>query len=199
MIILLVNPETYKKIQGTENKIGENDIFQVFIKTNNPYQIDEEIANLEGASGINYSANDEIGTEYKIESIVVYTFVILIVLFSCINIFNTVYSSIILRKREFSILKSIGMSNKQINKMLFFEVIFYGFNGIIFGLLASLAILYIVYTVLIETEIYSFYIPIKNMILCVIVSYIIILASVIYAKSKINKNNIIDDVWNENI
>ena len=94
-------------------------------------------------------------------------------------------------------LKSIGMSNKQINKMLFLEMIFYGLDAIIYGILISLIILYVMYIALVEIDIYAFYIPIGNMLLCIAIAYTVIFLSFLCAKRKIKKQNIIDEVRNE--
>ena len=80
----------------------------------------------------------------------------LISVFSVINIFSTITSSILLKKREIAELKSLGMSNKQINKMLFLEGIFYGLNAIIYGVIISLIILYLMYLFMENTKLYLF-------------------------------------------
>ncbi len=201
-VILIVNPETYKKIASAENTdaVYDEEIKGIYIDSDNPEKIDEEIRDIEGASGTNFNKfYEESYSIDLIEKIVIYTFIILIALFSCINICNTIFSSIILRKKEFAMLKSIGMDNRQINKMLFLEMVFYGLDAIIYGILISLVILYIMYIALIETIMYNFYIPIENMILCIVISYIVIFLSIVFAKRRINNQNIIDDVRNEAI
>lgn len=198
----IVSPETLKKITNAENTdiVHSEEWMSIYIDSNDPYKIDKEIEGIEGVSGTNY---EEISKEIQnidlIEKIVIYTFIILIALFSCLNIFNTIFSSIILRKKEFAMLKSIGMSNKQINKMLFLEMIFYGLDAIIYGILISLLILYVMYIALVEIEIYAFYVPIGNMILCIISAYLVIFLATVFAKRKIKKQNIIDVVRNDAI
>lgn len=200
-MVMIVNPNLYKKMTSAENT-GlvplENEKINIYISTDNPTQIDKEIEGIEGVSGTNRKGIfKEMQNSNVIEEIVIYTFIILIALFSCLNIFNTIFSNIILRKKEIAMLKSIGMSNKQINKMLFLEIIFYGLDAIIYGILISLIILYVIYIALIETEIYAFYIPIDNMLLCIAIAYTVIFLSFLCAKGKIRKQNIIDEVRNE--
>lgn len=61
---------------------------------------------------------------------------VFIILFSFINLINTVITSVLSRKREMAVLQSIGMSRKQINKMLIFENIYLALpNCIISGIL----------------------------------------------------------------
>ena len=201
-MILIINPETYKKIATANNTdivYSDNTVFPIYIDSDNPNKIDEELENLEEIDGTNYDRmNSGLEKNNLIEKIVIYIFLILIILFSCLNIYNIIYSSIILRKKELAMLKSIGMSNKQINKMLFFEGIFYGGYGIFYGIIISLIILYVMYNLFIETSLYDFYIPIVNIILCVVITYAIIFLSITYGKIKVTDKNIIDIIKNEN-
>lgn len=61
-----------------------------------------------------------------------------------LNFINAMLTSIISRRREFAMLQSIGMTNKQLNKMLILEGLFYALvtivTSIIFGSLVSLII-----------------------------------------------------------
>ena len=96
-------------------------------------------------------------------------------------------------------LKSMGMSNKGISKMFTLEGIFYGLDSIIYGVLISLVILYIMYMVMIETNIYMFKIPWLNIGISALVMYVVIFMAMSFAKRKIKKQNIIDEIRNENI
>lgn len=63
----------------------------------------------------------------------VYCFIIVITIISIVNILNTISTNIIIRKREFSILKAIGMTEKQLNKSVILEGTLYGIISGIFG------------------------------------------------------------------
>ena len=51
----------------------------------------------------------------------IYGISIFIILFSIFNLINTVISSIVSRKKELSMLESIGMEERQVRNMLFWE------------------------------------------------------------------------------
>ena len=53
----------------------------------------------------------------------IYGISILLILFSIFNLINTVISGFATRKREFSVLESLGMEQQQLRKMLFCESI----------------------------------------------------------------------------
>lgn len=70
---------------------------------------------------------------------------VFIVLFSFINLINTVITSITSRKKEIAVLQSIGMSKKQVNKMLIFENIYLALpNCIISGILGPILSLVVI-------------------------------------------------------
>ncbi len=62
-----------------------------------------------------------------------------------LNFINAMLTSIISRRREFAMLQSIGMTNKQLNKMLILEGVFYALASVISSIiLASIVSLTIV-------------------------------------------------------
>jgi len=65
-----------------------------------------------------------------------------------LNFINAILTSIISRRREFAMLQSIGMTNKQLNKMLILEGVFYALGSIVTSIiLGSIASLTIVKTI----------------------------------------------------
>ena len=93
------------------------------------------------------------------------------------------------------------MSNYQINKVLFLEGIFYGLDALVFGIIISLVLLYIMYMLMIDTQLYIFKIPYMNMLIIFSTIYIIIFYSIILAKRKLDKENssIVKEIQNENV
>ncbi len=63
--------------------------------------------------------------EIKVLKVLLYSFIAMAAVICIINIFNAISASVHLRKREFATLKSIGMSNGKISKMLLLEATFY--------------------------------------------------------------------------
>ena len=66
-----------------------------------------------------------------------YGFIVLISLIAAANVFNTISTNISLRRREFAMLKSVGMTQKGFNKMLNFECLLYGSRALLYGLPVS--------------------------------------------------------------
>ncbi len=90
----------------------------IYIDTDDPFEMDTLIKNFNeknGATGISgYNAFEHRVSEENqqtITKIIAYSFVGFISLVTVVNIFNTIYSSILLRKKDFAVLKS--MRNEQ--------------------------------------------------------------------------------------
>ena len=65
------------------------------------------------------------------------SFVIAII--GILNFVNTMFTSVITRKREFAMMQSIGLTNNQLRKMLLYEGLYYvGFTAIISFVIGSL-------------------------------------------------------------
>ena len=75
--------------------------------------------------------------------LLLYGFLILVILMSVVNIFTTITINILLRSRELAILKSVGMSDKQFDKMLRGENYIACLRSIIFGIVVSLILLFL--------------------------------------------------------
>jgi len=105
----------------------------------------------------------------------------------------------ILRRRQIAMLKSMGISNRQINKLFILEGIFYGLDSLIYGTVIGLIILYIIYLAKVKINVYAFEIPWKNLAICFVTMYATIFISILSTKRKMKYFNIIDEIKKENI
>ncbi len=128
-----------------------------------------------------------------------YGFVILISLISVANVFNTISTNISLRRREFAMLKSVGMTKKDFNKMMNFECLIYGIKALALGLPVSFAVTYIIYSAITQGFGTEFYLPLKAVAIAVISVFLVVFVTMLYAMRKIKKDNPIDALKNENL
>ena len=134
-----------------------------------------------------------------IVKIFLYGFIAIITLIGVTNIFNTITSNMELRQKEFATLKSIGMTKKEFNRMINLETIFYSTKSLIYGIALGLVgtfALYKAFSVKIEK---GMYIPINPIIISIIAVFILVFMIMRYSMSKINKQNTIETIRNENI
>jgi len=161
----------------------------------------EEIDDIKFVYAINLAtANLFTKIQNFIMKLIVYTFIGLITLVSMTNIFNTVSTSVILRKREFAMLRAVGMTPQSFNKMINFESIFYGIKSLIWGLPISYIILRYMYTLLkMHIPVISFFIDITSLLIVIISVFLIVFVTMFYSSSKIKRENIVDVLKQENI
>lgn len=92
--------------------------------------VEEEIKNItDNDEYLSYGTLEDSIETYKksmaITSVLIYSLVIIIGVIGFMNLINTMITSIITRKRELGILQAIGLSDKQLVKMLQIEGLFY--------------------------------------------------------------------------
>ena len=131
--------------------------------------------------------------------ILMYGFIALVTLIGVTSVFNTINTCIALRRREFSVLRSIGLTKKGFNKILYFESLFFGLKSLLYALPVSLFVVYLIYMSMADVVSNGFMIPWTSIIIAVISVFIIILLSMLYSSSKIKKDNILEQIIDENI
>ena len=131
--------------------------------------------------------------------IFLYGFIIITALIGTTNIFNTITTNMALRNREFAILKSIGMTNKEFRKMINYESFIYGLKALIFGLPVGIALSYLIYTVTSDVYTTAYQLPIIPIVISIIFVFAIIFVTMRYAVKKTKNQNIIETIRKENI
>lgn len=126
-------------------------------------------------------------------------FIILISLIAVANVFNTISTNIHLRRREFAMLKSMGMTTKGFNKMMIYESLLYGIKSIFYGVPVAIGITYLIYRVLGRGVDFKFFIPWGSAVVAVLSVFIVVFATSFYAMRSIKKDNPIDALKNENL
>lgn len=199
---LIVNQRIFDAIMSDIEY--ESDYYFVNIKVDNYENIDKIGAELNKMSGAYYN---NIKENTKMESnlilavkILMYGFISLVTLIGVTSVFNTISTSIALRKKEFAILRSIGLTKNGFNKMLFFESLFFGLKSLIFALPVSFIIILLIHMSLSDMlSISSLIIPWSSIIIAIVMVFVIILITMMYSANKIKKHNIIEQIREENI
>lgn len=133
-----------------------------------------------------------------IMQVFLYGFITLMALISVANIFNTVSTSIDLRRKEFAMLKSVGVTPKGFNRMLRFESLFYGLKALVFGLPLGLLCSYLMQQILVSGSFDIAFYPDWRIYLGVILAvFLIVGMSMWYATSKVKKDTIVETLKTE--
>ena len=128
-----------------------------------------------------------------------YGFIVLISLIAAANVFNTISTNISLRRREFAMLKSVGMSNRGFNRMMNYECLLYGTRALLWGLPVSCMVTYLIYRVISTGFDQAFRLPWAALGIAVLSVFAVVFATMMYAMRKMKRDNPIDALKNENL
>ncbi len=191
---LVVNLDYYKDMDFI--------ISYTSIQSNNTEALREEIKKLD-IQYLYFTDYEDIVKEEKAMSLIIkiflYGFITVITLIGVTNIFNTITSNMELRQKEFAMLKSIGMTKKEFNRMINLETIFYSTKSLIYGIVLGLIGTFTVYKAFSIKIEKGMYIPINPIIISIIAVFILVYIIMKYSMAKINKQNTIETIRNENI
>ena len=126
-------------------------------------------------------------------------FITLISLIAAANVFNTISTNISLRRREFATLKSVGMERKGFNRMMRFECLLYGCKALAWGLPVSVGVTFLIHLAVNNAFQTTFRLPWTAMAVAVGSVFLVVGATMLYAMGKLNKENIVETLRNENI
>ena len=196
---LIVNKKLYDSISDSSTHYTQFNII-----SDNTNNIDKLTKDLDKYSNVNYTnikeAMKQTNNLILVVKILMYGFISLVTLIGVTSVFNTISTSMALRKREFAVLRSIGLTNRGFNKILFFESLFFGMKSLIFAIPVSIGITVLIHYALADmVSISTIIIPWKYIIISIVSVFVIVLLTMMYSTSKIKKHNIIEQIREENI
>lgn len=196
---LIVNKKLYDNISDSGTHYTQFNII-----SDNTDNIDKLTKELDKYDNVNYTnvkeSMKQANNMILVVKILMYGFIGLITLIGVTSVFNTISTSMALRKREFAVLRSIGLTRKGFNKILFFESLFFGLKSLIYAIPVSLGVTIIIHYALADMmSINSIVIPWKAIIISIVSVFVIVLLTMMYSTSKIKKHNIIEQIREENI
>ena len=189
------------------NKTGY-ETASLYTQSNDAYKLDEEVEQYKNENNITNANLNTFNMEKSVKaenavvlvvSIFLYGFIGVITLIGITNIFNTITTNMNLRKKEFAMLKSIGMTKKEFNRMIRLESIFYGVKSLIIGIPIGLVLSYGMYNMFRNSMEMEYVLPYKAISVAIIFVAVVIGIIMKYSMSKINKQNIIETIRNDNI
>lgn len=126
-------------------------------------------------------------------------FIVLMSLISAANIFNTISTNVSLRRREFAMLRSVGMSPKEFSRMMAYECLQYGVRGLALSIPVSLLVSTLIYRSTDAVTAGTLRMPWVALGIAVVSVFLIVGASMVYASRKVQKENVIDALKCENL
>ena len=191
---LIISDEMFDKISKTNN-------LDIYYKASNADKLQDELDSYLNGESYNIDNKEEnvriMNNLFTLIAIFLYGFIIVISLIGITNIFNTITTNMELRKQEFAMLKSIGMTSKEFKRMIRLESLFMGIKSLLFGILIGIILSYLIY--LSSDSDIPYKLPIVAIIISILVVFILISLIMKYSLNKINKQNTIETIRNENI
>ena len=123
-----------------------------------------------------------------------YGFIILVSLICVCNVFNTISTNIALRRRDFGMLRSVGMQERQLRRMLGLECARYGVRSLLWGLPIGVGAGYGIYRLLDLGSGFPYRFPWLPVSAAVAAVFVIVFITMFYAVSKLRKDNPIEAI-----
>lgn len=178
----------------------------LYIDAEDPDKVQDEIEKIYGDYSDSFYVNNIEESKRMMESfytllaIFLYGFIIVIALIGVTNIFNTITTNMNLRRREFATLKSVGMTRAEFNRMIRLESFFYGTKSLLIGIpLGCLLSYFICRAMNAGTTIWKYRFPVQAILVSAFAVFLLIAVIMWYSVRKIQNQNIIETIRNENI
>ena len=206
--IIVVSEDYIKEV--FKEDVNNSDYYHLsdlFIKSSKPQELENTLNDLinqdedyNGLSVFNYETYmKQEQRMLLVVKIFLYGFITVITLIGVTNIFNTITTNMILRSKEFAMLKSVGMSSKEFNKMIRLESIMYGTKSLLIGIPLGILGSYGMYKAFAQGVDLGYTLPLPAIIISIIFVFIIVGITMKYSLNKINKQNIIETIRKDNI
>ncbi len=204
-IALIVPEKTFDEIYTSKQPEDFNLSVSAAFKTENTDKLEENLTPLiDKYSDLGlyvFNIDQAVQSQNQmnlIVSIFFYGFAGLITIICLSNTVNTISTNNALRKREFAMLKSYGITPKSLNKMLNLEGFFYGFKATICSLPFSIILTYLLHQSMVETFAFPYKIPIIKILIASAVVFLTTGLTMLSAKRKTNKTPIVEALRDEN-
>lgn len=186
----------------------EDEPIMVGIKCDDPYACADDIKLMITENGIIYTdsmmysyAERESSVRNLITLIEVfsYGFIVLISLISVANVFNTISTNVALRRRDYAMLRSMGMGDKDMRRMTNHECLVYGSRAVIYGLPLATVFSFFIYLINVEVSEMKFTLPWTAVGIAILSVFAVVFLSMLYSTSKLDKDNPVEVLKDENI
>ncbi len=125
------------------------------------------------------------------------SFLILLTVISCANVLNVITTSLNMRKREFAVLRSVGMTVNKLFVVLCIENLQNGLIAVLIGGIASLPLCYLLYKSIVVGAAIKFVFPIEAYLIASLAMLAMMFIASLYGLWKIKKGNVITDIRND--
>ncbi len=192
--IILCSEDTFRQLTG----LNAYTVIDVQLKRS---AADEDIDTIRAAAGTGVTFSDRradnqnvLGAGYAFH-LFIYGFLILIALVTVCNIINCVAMSVEARRKQYGGLRAIGLSARQLSRMVISETLAYAVSGGIIGTTAGLFLNKKLFTLLVTTRWHEVWkLPVAELCMILIVMCISIFLAVKSPLKKLRQMSIVDTI-----
>lgn len=176
---------------------------EMFLKCKDTSQLEEDIRRYLELSSYtlnNYDAQFQGERSlYTMIAIFLYGFITVVALIGITNIFNTVTTNMELRAPEFAMLKAIGMTDREFQRMIWLEGLFYGGKALLIGLPLGVLVSYAFHRAMTRGIVLRFHLPLGSMAVSAAAVFVLLFVIMRYSMGKLKRRNLVEIIQNENI
>lgn len=205
--IYLITNEQSMRILKKQLHLAQDMLSMNFqYRSSQPYALENELTQLQSQhpAGTIFKSNIRALKERQNQlslflNVFLYGFVALILLVSAANIYNTISTGIALRRREFAMLKSIGITPRAFRAMIRMEIMQYLGRTMLFGIPLTLLVIYGVYAVLQRNFAFAFAFPWQGLLFIILLLAALLFASMRMALHARKQDNLMETIRQESI
>lgn len=132
---------------------------------------------------------------YMLLKMMVCIFTVLMTMIIGLNVCNTISNTIDVRRNEFAVLRSVGMTSGGLKKMLLLESVLYGMKSLVFAIPISLIIHYVMYSMISKGMTpFMFYINWGAYGIAVIMVALVVVMAMLFSLQSIEKVEIVKEL-----
>ncbi len=204
---IIIPEKLFDKIFTLEDDSYLDDM-SIYLKTSDYKKVDQYIREymdkLTDQSVIQYynfpKDMKQMNNLYLVIAVLLYGFITLVTLIGVTSVFNTINTSIALRRKEFAVLRSMGLTPHGFNKILYFESFFFGAKSLLYAIPFSFLVILWIHVVMMNVSSFTdIMIPWKSVGIAILGVFIIVFITMMYATKKMKHENILDAIREENI
>lgn len=146
-----------------------------------------------------YIAEEESGRMLvTVVNVFCFLFAFILTLIAMANVFNTVTNGLILRRREFAVMRSVGMGNRAFRNMIAAECASYSVRGLIPGIIMSVIVSVLLFQAVgLSVSGMQYVLPWKYLVLSVAMVAVILVVSVMYGMHRCSADNLVEALRQE--
>ena len=203
---LIVSDAVFDALSDQMLKVGPINAGNMTVKSDDPEAalaaIDRLYKSTVGGNFSYYSMadfNKSSNLQTLLTNLFFYGFLTLITLIGVTNIINTLDTSIKLRRREFAMLKSVGLTPGSFRRMLRYESLFYGLTALLYGLPIGIALSVFIYYQFDTVSGFAFTLPWAAILACIVGILAIVFITMMLSGAMIRNDNIVDTIKEQNL